>query len=41
MTELPMNGLCTDASLMIIKLVRDMKGIVLLTLLAILLGLLL
>ena len=41
MTELPMNGLCTDASFMIIKLVRDMKGIVCLTLLAKLLGLLL
>ena len=32
MTELPLNELCTDASSMIIKLVRDMKGNVLLTL---------
>lgn len=36
MIELPLNELCTDASSMIIKLVRDMKGIVLLTLLDIL-----
>lgn len=41
MTELPLNELCTDASSMIIKLVRDMKGNMLLTLLAKLLGLLL
>lgn len=41
MTELPLNELCTDASSMIIKLVRDMKGNVLFALLAKLLGLLL
>lgn len=41
MTELPLNELCTDASSMIIKLVRDMKGNLLFALLAKLLGLLL
>ena len=41
MTELSLNELCTDESSMIIKLVRDMKGNVLFTLLAKSLGLLL